>query len=164
MIKRGTHTHTQNVGQMLSLSTSTLRSVAEISPLPQTGLHVLRGVLGPMLQSTWSLPESFRGTDNGAALGQDTKAHSTVCCMMLLPSQRSCPPQSMTRYSFMLLSREKQVWVSFLLKETATTRIEPSTLITEYKIPDVITNALPSAPLLPPHTHPTQRNICIFKI
>ena len=34
----------------------------------------------------------------------------------------------------------------------ASTRIEPSTLITEYKIPDVITNALPSAP---PHPHPT---------
>ena len=34
----------------------------------------------------------------------------------------------------------------------ASTRIEPSTLITEYKIPDVITNALPSAPPCP-HRH-----------
>ena len=33
--------------------------------------------------------------------------------------------QSMTRYSFILLSREKQVWVSFLLKETATVSPPP---------------------------------------
>ena len=33
----------------------------------------------------------------------------------------------------------------------ASTRIEPSILVTEYKIPDVISNALPSAP--PCHTH-----------
>ena len=36
----------------------------------------------------------------------------------------------------------------------ASTGIEPSTLITECKIPDVITNALPSAPRpLPTHAH-----------
>ena len=36
----------------------------------------------------------------------------------------------------------------------ASTRIEASILITKYKISDVITNALPSAPLLPfLHTH-----------
>ena len=36
----------------------------------------------------------------------------------------------------------------------ASTRIEPSTLITEYKISDVITNAVSSAlPPRPPHTH-----------
>ena len=35
----------------------------------------------------------------------------------------------------------------------ASIRIEPSTLITEYKIPDVITNALPCALPHPTHTH-----------
>ena len=41
----------------------------------------------------------------------------------------------------------------------ASTRIKPSTLITEYKIPDVITNALPSAPPCPPtHTHTTHED------
>ena len=44
----------------------------------------------------------------------------------------------------------------------ASTRIEPSSLITEYKIPDVITNALPSAPPPappPPPTHTHTRTL-----
>ena len=52
-------------------------------------------------------------------------------------------------------SRETSVGECFAQRNcdsVASTRIKPSTLITEYRIPDVITNALPSAPPSLPRT------------
>ena len=73
--------HTQKNGQMLSpsrLSTSTLRSVAEITPPASRDRASVRYVesWGQRYNPPGAWPESSRGTDNGAALGLNTKAYT----------------------------------------------------------------------------------------
>ena len=77
-----THTHTKwTNGQMLSpprLSTSTLRSVAEIAPLASRDRVSMCYVesWGQRYNLPGAWPESSKDTDNEAALGLDTKAHT----------------------------------------------------------------------------------------
>ena len=74
-----TRTHTN--GQMLSppnVSTSTLRSVAEIAPPVSRDRAYMRYVESwrQCYNPPGAWPESSRGTKNGAALRLDTKAHT----------------------------------------------------------------------------------------
>ena len=123
IVEKVTHTRTNkhtNKKQMLSpprCLTSTLMSGVELSPLLlETGPPCAMWRLRAMATVHLELGQSHPGALTMAQLWTGHQGPQ-VCCMMLLPSQQSCPPQSMTRYSFILLSREKQLCVSFLLKE-----------------------------------------------
>ena len=75
------HTHTHTNGQMLSpprLSTSTLRSVAEIASPASRDRASMRYMesWGQRYNPPRAWPESSKGTDNGTALGLDTKTHT----------------------------------------------------------------------------------------
>ena len=143
------------------LSTSTLRLVAKIAPPASRDRASMRygKSWGQRYNPHGAWPESSRGTDNGPALGLDTKA----TCTRLLHDVVAKQAVLSTPVNDQVLihtpeSREASVG-EFLAQgncdSVASTRMKPSTLITEYKILDVITTALSSAPRpppLPPHT------------
>ena len=160
-----THTHTKwTNGQMLSpprLSTSTLRSVAEIAPLPLETWPPC---------ATWSLGAS---TTIHLELGQSHSEALTVAQLWdwtprptstrLLHDVAAKPEVMSTPVNDQVLiytpeSREASVG-EFLAQgncnSVASTRIKPSALITKYKIADVITNA-PSQTHARAHAHPNR--------
>ena len=73
-------------------------------------------MLSNLLKPAW--PGARRSIDCDADCGVGTRSptwtpvNDGLCC-----NQRPLPPQSMTRYSFILLSQERQLCVSFLPKE-----------------------------------------------
>ena len=142
-------------GQMLSpsrFSTSTLRSVAEIAPLLlETGPPCATWSLGASATIHLELGQSPSGALTMAQLWDWTPRPTRT---RLLHDVAAKPAVLSTPVNDQVLiytpeSREASVG-EFLAQgnsdSVASTRIEPSTLITEYEIPDVITNALPSAP------------------
>ena len=139
------------------LSTSTLRSVAEIAPLPlETGPPCAKWSLGASATIHLELGQSHQGALTMAQLWDWTPRPTHT---RLLHDVAAKPAVLSTPVNDQVLiytpeSREASVG-EFLAQGNCNsvtfTRIQPSTPITEYKIPDVITNTLPSAPL----PHPT---------
>ena len=75
------------------------------------------------------MARASKGTDFGAAAGLDLKATCTrIYCVMFCQVSGLVHPQSKTRYSFMLLSRERQLCVNFLPKEIMSVLVREPTI------------------------------------
>ena len=76
------------------------------------------GAMGRAEQSPGAWPGTCRSTNCDASCGVGTRSPTwTSVADGLCRSRAFLPPQSMTRYSFIFLSQERQLCVSFLPKE-----------------------------------------------
>ena len=76
------------------------------------------GAMGGAKQSPGAWSGARRSTDCDTNCGVGTRSPTqTPVADGLCRSRRPLPPQSKTRYSFILLSRERQLCASFLPKE-----------------------------------------------
>ena len=134
------------------LSTLTLRSVAEIAPLPlETGPPCATWSLGASATIHLELGQSHPGALTMAQLWDWTPRPTHTRLLHDVAAKPAVMSTPVNDQVLIYTPELREASVGEFLAQgncdsVASTRIEPSTLITEYKIPDVITNALPSAP------------------